>query len=539
MAQAENKVIFSEEGLDRIEQRLQETEKKASGLLARLPKDLQREWNRSVEAIATAAKYALPAIVNSAASAAAAPGKSTFAQVMQEAHKFRKETSLVAVATGKSYDDISGRILGVSKRVAEMPASVSDWGRAAKRAGGDFGVAIDALEVFKDRSVQLDKPLSEMQDSMLKLRKNFGIESKAQVADFFGTMDAQATKTGITADRVERQFMSFVDAFGRMSGKGSGIFTGISAAFAASSSNPEQAQRNQEYGMGTLNSGARIIEQRMRAAKLLGKGQHITDEKTGEVIPERYLKAMQFIQRDIIKAHGGSRSRAIEIEAGDDMGARRDVAGFFNTDLSKVKNLSELSPEQRRALDKYMGLAAGKRDQAEANKNAKDIGAGMSMMPAQDKAVEMGGGHAGLAMEAASGIFSTAVDKFGGLISGLGGFLAKKGGARLAATTAAKVAGKVVSKAVPVGLAYEVLDGGEAGGGSGVPRDAAGRAAMESDDREWARAHGLPVNDGPQQVTLSSADHKAIGDATASAMTGRVLTTQEAPGAPPGQPAPR
>lgn len=538
MAQAENVVVFSERGLDQLEQRLEQVEKKAGTLLSRLPKEFQKEWAKAGDAIKLSAQYAITGAFKDMGSAVAAPAKSTFDQVLAEAHKFRKETSLVSVATGKSFDDISGRVKGVSSRIAELPATVTDWGRAAKRAGGDFGVAIDALEIFKDRSIQLDRPLSEMQDSMVKLRKNFGVESKQQVADFFGTMDAQANKTGITADRVERQFMTFMEAFGRMSGKASPIWTGISAAFAASSSSPEQAVRNQEYGMGTLNTGVRQVEQRMRAARLLKRGEHITDEKTGEVDPAKYLKAMKFIQRDIIKAHGGSRSRAIEVEAGDDMGARRDVAGFFNTDLTKVDDLSKLPPDVRKALDRYMKMDAGKRDQYDANKNAKDIAAGMPGLSGpigQDAAVAAGGGAAGLTMNAAAGAFSTAVDRFGGMVASLGPALAKagvKGVAGAVVRTVGRVA-PVLSLATMQGEQYsqEQMDKAYAEERQTAPNSS-------GPDRGSAPA---PTASGPQQVTLSPGDHVKIGEATANALTsgGRAITTKPEAAAPPGQPAPR
>ena len=169
-------------------------------------------------------------------------------------------------------------------------------------------------------TLALDVPIESLVGSSARLRNSFGLKSQEDVAKFFGTMNAQATAAGTTFERSARQFMTFQDSFGHMSSKGAGAFSGLSAAFAASSKDPEQAIRNQSFGMGVLNSGVRQIEHRM------GKGFSITNTETGEVDPKKYLEAMKFLQKDMVKYYG-SKKRAIQVQAGDDLEARRDV-GF-------------------------------------------------------------------------------------------------------------------------------------------------------------------------------------------------------------------
>jgi hypothetical protein len=66
-------------------------------------------------------------------------------------------------------------------------------------------------------------------------------------------------------------------------------------------------------------------------------------------------------------------------------------------------------------------LVAGKRDQADVAKLVKDKDLGMTLIGAQDAAVGAGGGAAGIALSQAAGVFSTAVDKFGGVVAGIAG----------------------------------------------------------------------------------------------------------------------
>lgn len=528
---AKVEVQFSESGIDKVEERLKELENKGKSLFARLPKEVQKEFIKAGEAIQDSVKGAVLGAVNDLGQAIAGPAKSTFSGVLAAANQYRKEVSGIAVATGKEFSAVSGKVDQVSTRIGELPSRTMGWARAVKGLTGDWDNAVDSIAEFKNVALALDRPLEDTAAMAGRLGASFGIKSQDQVRQFFGLMNAQAKETGVTFNRVHNQFGAFADSFARMSSKGASTFAGISAAFAGSSSDPEQAQRNQGFGMGVLNQGVRLVEMRMRNKGLLGKGEYISDSETGEIDPKKYLKAMQFMQKDMLRFYGGSKKRAIEVQAGEDLEMRRTVGGFLNTDLSKVSDLSQLKPEQIKALEKYSGMAAGKRDVAEATKNIKDIGAGTVLLPEQDAAVAVGGGEAGLAMEAAAGVFKTTVDKFGGIIGSLVGFLAKKGLPFLpkALAAGAGVVGGAATMLVPSDLEKEPsIPGREAIPGTWEYRAPAFRDAAR---RLKDAAAGGAVEPAPSDVTskLTPLDLKGFEEKFGAVLTNKILKVQLVP----------
>lgn len=545
-AVAEGRFVFSEEGLEQVEQRLDDVRKKANKLLAQLPKELQKQIKDMGRAMGEELKSMVPAVMNSLQGAVTAPAKSTFAQVIAEANRARRDASLIAVSTGKDVADVNAQIQGAARMTREMPASVVAWSRSVRQLTGDWQGALNSMSAMKDVALALDVPIESLVGSSARLRNSFGLKSQEDVAKFFGTMNAQATAAGTTFERSARQFMTFQDSFGHMSSKGAGAFSGLSAAFAASSKDPEQAIRNQSFGMGVLNSGVRQIEHRM------GKGFSITNTETGEVDPKKYLEAMKFLQKDMVKYYG-SKKRAIQVQAGDDLEARRDVGGFLNADLSKVNKLEDLPPEQLKAMERYTGLDAGKRDLSDVKKNIKDQEAGAPLLKAQDKAVELGGGAAGIAMEHASGLFSTAVDRFGGIVANMAGAVVGRG-ASATGTIAATATGSLVSSAGKLAAS----GAGQAAllAGTGYAAYQAGSMADEAlgiSDKisnqlaKWfvpGYEENTPSdtsNGVPREVALSPATHRAAAEAQAAALANRTLRVQIVPvtEAPQSQPPPR
>jgi hypothetical protein len=569
---AQVKIKFSADGIDGVERGLDELERKGKALFSRLPKEVQKEFNSAGEAIQSSLKSAILGAVNDMGQAIAGPAKSTFAGVIQAAYVYRREVSGIAVATGKDFAAVSGKVDAVSMRIGEMPARTMGWAREVRRMTGDWNSAVDSIGEFKNVALALDQPLEATVATAQRLGGSFGIKSQDQVRQFFGLLNAQANETGNTFGRVYGQFNAFSGAFARMAGRGAGTFAGISSAFAASSQDPEQAQRNQGFGMGLLNQGVRLVEMRMRNKGLLGKGEFITDSETGEVDPQKYLRAMQFMQKDMLRFYG-SKKRAIEVQAGEDLESRRTVGGFLNTDLSKVKSLSDLKPEELKALEKMSGMAAGKRDQADVAKLVKDKDLGMTLIGAQDAAVGAGGGAAGIALSQAAGVFSTAVDKFGGVVAGIAGqsFMgsaagglvagAGRGAAGLLGTAASglsKIPGIGMAIAGGLGIAKGVdwatgkVTGKSLGQHGETLGDMMGGAAMNGLDENgkpntlWSKLTygliGAPAisqgrSGGPVDTRMSSADHRAIGNETAKATASQVLKVQIVPSvsAPEGE----
>lgn len=521
MRTAEFKLLVGQEGVEQLKNELDGLKKQGSSVFANLPKDLQKDLRKAGEAMRESVKDALTSTVKAGASAITDPARSTFAGVLDAANRYRRDITALQISTGRGFEDINKQVQKTAAGIGEMPASTTAWAREVRRLSGDFRAGLDVIGSYKDRAVQLDRPLEAMADQAGRLAAAFGMKSADGVDRFFGRMDAQARKAGISVGALDRQWRTFEEAYARMTSKDPGTLSALSATFAASSSNPEQAQRNQAFGMGLLNQGVRVVEHRMQRAGF-GKNFSITDEKTGEVDPKKYVQALRFMQKDMLRFYG-SRRRAIEVEAGEDMGARRDVAGFLNTDLSKVDDLSQLPPEKRRAMEAWLKTGAGKREQDESKKNIKDIELGKRMLPAQDKMVEMGGGAAGLAMDAASGVFSTAVDKFGGIIGGFAGkaltVVAALGGAGYAGYKAGQwIDGKTGASDKIAGLLSP-----------------SGSIPMTPDVTPIpASVFEPPKQAAPMSVSLDSKAADSIGKAVAQNLADKVLQTQSVtPAGPP------
>lgn len=524
------------EGIEKVGQELDALKARANNLFSQLPKDLQRDLKKGWAAVKDSAQDALITTGKSAALAISGPARTTFDQALREGVKFRSEVTKISIAAGQSFDQVSSRVNATSRRIGELPQTVMDVGRALRQSTGDWNTATDLIDSFADRAAQTDRPLSAMTDAGARLIENFGTDSRAKVDSFFGTIDAQARKAGTAIGLTERLFFSFSDSFGRFSSQAPEKWAGLVTAFQKGQT-PAQAERNLGYGMGLVNSNIRGIEQRMRATGELKKGQYLTDEN-GEMSPENMIRALRYAQKDIVKFHG-SRRKAIEIEAGEDAGARREVAGLLNTDLGEAG--APVTPEQRKALATIMGTDAGKRNVGEALKNQRDIDLGMGMAPAQDAMVAVGGGATGAAMEAATGVFSQSVDRFGNAVLNFTGSLgrgAAAGGAGAAAGAAgaaagaagglARTAGKTIGKrvlgaipfvgtAVSLGLmGYELYDAYQqhkaatAGAGGGDP--AAGGGA----------GPGAPQGMLPPGAGVLSADPRAAARMIAEEQTQRV-----------------
>lgn len=526
---------------------LDRVNKRAGSLFARLPKDIQKGLIEAQSKTVEAVKGAIVHSVASAGLAISGPARTTFDQAIRAANDFRRETSKIAVATGNDLGSVGARVDLVSRAIGEMPQTTMSWARSVARLTGDFDGAIDSLIGMKDVALALDVPIEELTDSMVGLRNTFGVRSTEDVRKFFGTMNAQARATGTEFKILSRQVSAFMPEFSRMGATGPGAMTAMAASFLGSEKNPEQAARNQAFGMGTLNQGARLVEMRMRRAGF-GKGFSITDDMGSIGTGENYIKAMQFMQRDMLRFYGGNKRRAIEVQAGEDLGARRAVGGFLNTDFSKVQSLADLPPEVLDAAEKYFGMDAGARDRAEVEKNRRDREAGKPMLRAQDAAVRAGGGAVGLAMEAATGAFGQAVDRFGNAVLTFIG----RGAPMAAGASGAAVAGgaSAAGAAAPALLGGAAKIGGAAmpllgslgiGVAAGMYADHAFGISDWISEKAYNMAPGLsdwwngaPAisggNDGrPREVALSPAATRAQAEAMAQALSTKVLKTQAVP----------
>jgi len=543
--QAEVKVKVTSEGVDVVDQQLDDLEKKAQSLFSRLPKEVQKGLMEGYRKTGEALRSAVTNSAISAGMAITGPARTTFDQALRAANDFRRDTAKISVSSGKDFGMVQAQVKLVSRAIGEMPETTMGWARSMRKLTGDFDGAINVMGAVKDRALQLDEPIEALLDQSAMLANNFGIKSTDQMDKFFGTMDAQAKRAGVSVQMLSRNFNQFAGEFSRMSGKGPAGFSALTAAFMGSEKNPDQAARNQAFGMSTLSQGVRLVEMRMRNAGK--KGFSITNPETGEVDVPKYLEAMKFMQRDMLRFYGGSKRRAIEVQAGEDIGARRAVGGFLNTDFSNMKaeDIDQLPVEVRGAAQKYFGLT-NNRDRREAGKNIADQEAGDVLLPGQDAAISAGGGAAGLAMEAATTAFGTAVDRFGNAVMTFigrgGGFSAGAGGggaATAAAGAAAGTAGGILGKAVPVlgagMLGYQVgTMADEALGMSDWISDKIASLTLGPDYVSPSDSAGAP-SAIPREVALSPSAARAQGEAQANALQNKVLKVQIVPsiGPPP------
>lgn len=565
---AEVDVVINKEGalkdLGEVDRELAKLGKKGDGLWSRLYGDLSKETRKALdgatEEIGKSAKRSLLSLVSGPASAIVAPAKTSFEGAIASAKSYRSEVQRIATATGSDFGQVSQKVNAIALRTGELPGSVINFGRSVRNLTDDWDSASDTLVAYKDRALQLDRPMESLVGTAGNLTNAFGLKGQGQVDKFFGTLDAYAKQSGTSAARLQRQWEGFGEAFGRISSAGPERFAGLTAAFAASSKNPEQAQRNQAFGMGLLNSGVRQIEQRMRKAGKLGRGEQLTDE-TGEVSDQaKYARAMQFLQEDMVRYYG-SKKRAIEVQAGDDLEARRSVGGFLGTDFSGVSG-SIPTAQPRTALKSFRMTGTGGRERGEAQKNLRDIGLGLGpLLDAQDAAVEQGGGARGVAMNTAGEVAGTAFSSLGNIaLGGLGGLLMGGAGRSLVG----RVAGGL-------GLTNPIMRAGLTGVGIGTAMDSVplndrqvtadskgetlsdllSRKAFELFNPDavttpmqapgapgmQAPQAGEPGTAGPMEVALQQGDLRGLSDGFAQALRNQVLRVVPvgADGAPMGQ----
>jgi len=448
---------------------LDNLERKGSGYWSKFYGGLDKETRKAIDGvndnIKSSMKSAILGQLTGLASAVSDPARTSWGGALAAANEYRRGVQAIATSTGQEFEAVSGKVNAVALRAGELPKTVMAWGSSLRGVSKDWTTAAESITAYKDRALQLNVPLESLQGTAKNLAGAFGIQSTAQVDKFFGTLDAYAIRSGVQAGRLQSQWATFGEAFGRLTSGDPTKFQAITAAFAGSSSDPEQAKRNQGFGMGLLNQSPRQLEGRMRRAGMLKRGEFLTD-KNGEISAEKYAAAMRFLQQDVLKYYG-SKDRAIEVQAGDDLEARRAIAGFLNTDFSGTKGAAPMAMP-RTALAGYQRTGAGGREVGDVTKQGRDVALGLGALPAQDFAVAHGGGGRGLMVDAAGNVIGTAVNGFGGIALGAaGGALASKGGAALTALRGASA----LNVAGALGAGASVASAGMIGYGIGTGLD--------------------------------------------------------------------
>lgn len=536
-------------------------------------------WSQSQRLFATIGKGAAEIVgkqVADAASAIAAPAKTSYDQALAKANAYRDATQRIATSTGKGYEQVSSQINASAQRLGLLPGRVQDYSRSVRTLTGDWEGAMSGLDAYQNRALKTDRTLEEMIPTAATLAQTFGVKSTEDVNKFFGTLDRQAKNAGVSAEIAERAFLS---ASGMLSSLTSARPQQLGAlTTAVMGGAPTAAMGESRIGAigGLLGGHTRYLEARMRSQGKLGKGEHIYDEQ-GQIRGDKLFDTLEFAQKDLAKFYGTKdRKELIGRISQSGMMSMQDAAGILGLDVSTLRTEAGKSTAAADATTGFLGSGAGKRALGEARKDIKDIGLGTTMLGAQDLAVSAGGGAAGIAIASAGQLFSKATDVFwsavnifagksGGGVGGVGGVAATAGGSAVGAS-APKAVG-ALARLGPWGL----LAAGALVAGVGTYY-AAGENEKEEErkkqEREAAARQGFtdvtsarfirsrfhlpepgePITetgrgadaDHPLNLGGSGLSSRELADLLAKAIAGQTLRVQAVtlPAAPQGQPQP-
>lgn len=427
---------FSTKGVDRgvsdldaLDRKLKDVDKTSQALSTRM-RDLRKLWEDPAGAkggwstgqrlSAAIIKPIAELVTDNArqiADAVTAPGKTTYAGAIEQAYRYRLETQRIATASRESFGEVDRGTTETSRRLGLLPGQVQQYGRSVRSMTGDWHGAMDGLEAFNTRALRTDRTLEEMVPLAVELTNQFGTKSTDQVSRFFGTMDAQAKRAGVSIERAERNVMNF-----------SGTLAGVKGTDAERTGLAQVFHRGVREDVGNRTTGAFMgmiqqyrygIESEMRAKGKLKKGEHLFDNQTGQWDFKQLSQAGDFIPGFISKFYGAkNRGDAIEklgrIQFGGDYEVAANLLNLKPGDIAKMGAVSG-----RQMNSGFLTTDAGKRQMSEADKNTADRLFGDNFLGAQDYAVEKGGGSRGIAMaqmgqvfDKSVGAFSMAVDIF-------------------------------------------------------------------------------------------------------------------------------
>lgn len=560
-------------GLEQAFERLGKTSQSTGALL----RDMHKEWSRPTTLATSIVKLGAQVIggqIRDAASAIAEPAKTSYAQALAKATEWRDATQRIATSTGQSYSVVGEQVNATAQRLGLLPGRVSDYSRSVRQLTGDWQGAMSGLDAYQNRALKTDRALEELIPTAATLATTFGIKSTDDVNRFFGTLDRQAKNAGMSAEIAERAFMSASSSLAMLTNAKPAQTSALTTALMADAPTQEMGMSRIGAVGNLLQNHMRYIEARMRKQGKLGKGEHLYDDQ-GRLRGDKMFDALEFVQGDLAKFYGTKdKGELIGRMSQSGMMSMQDAAGLVRMDVGKLREQAKTGGTAANTTAAFLGTAAGKRDLAETRKDIKDIGLGSTLLPAQDAAVSMGGGAAGIAIASAGSVMAKAADTFWGAVEifagKAGGRAAGAAGAAVAAGAgaagggagAAALSGTLGAVAVPAGLGLGAL-----GVGAGVWYAVGENAEQEkkkADDRDAAKRQGftdvramkfaqnrLALDiapavtqigrgydiDRPLNLGGGSQSPREMADAIAKALAGQTLRVQSVapPSPPPGQ----
>jgi len=487
-------------GLEQAFERLGKTSQSTGALL----RDMHKEWSKPTALSTSIVKLGAQVIggqIRDAASAIAEPAKTSYAQALARATEWRDATQRIATSTGQSYSVVGEQVNATAQRLGLLPGRVSDYSRSVRQLTGDWQGAMGGLDAYQNRALRTDRTLEELIPTAATLATTFGLKSTDDVNRFFGTLDRQAKNASMSAEIAERAFLSASNSLAMITNAKPGQLSALTTGIMAGAPTAALGEARISGIAGFIDSHDRYIEARMRKAGKLKKGEHLRDEQ-GLIRGDKMLDAIEFTQGDLAKFYGTKDKRELVGRIGQSgMMAPQIGAGLVNFDVAAARKAAAMGATAPDVTASFLSTEAGKRTQYEARKDVRDIGLGSTLLPAQDAAVSIGGGAAGVALASAGSVMAKAADTFwgaveifagkaGGKAAGAAGAAAAAGaGAAGGGAGAAALSGTLGAVAVPAGLGLGAL-----GVGAGVWYAAGENAEQEKKkvhDRDAAKRQGF------------------------------------------------
>ena len=563
-------------GLENAFERLGKTSQSTGALL----RDMHKEWSKPTAISTSIVKLGAQVLggqLRDAASAIAEPAKTSYAQALAKATEWRDATQRIATSTGQGYAVVGEQVNATAQRLGLLPGRVQDYSRSVRQLTGDWQGAMGGLDAYQNRALKTDRTLEELIPTAATLATTFGLKSTDDVNRFFGTLDRQAKNAGMSAEIAERAFMSASSSLAMITNAKPAQLSALTTGIMAGAPTPEMGMSRIGAVGGLLQNHMRYVEARMRKQGKLGKGEHLYDEQ-GQLRGDKMFDALEFVQGDMAKFYGTKDRKELIGRIGQSgMMSMQDAAGLMNLDVKKLRAQAAAQPNtgwDANATASFLSTEAGKRTQYEARKDVRDIGLGSTLLPAQDAAVSLGGGAAGVAIASAGSVMAKAADTFWGAVEIFAGKAGGSAAGAAAGTAAAAGAGAagggagtaaltgtLGAAAVPLGLGLGAL-----GVGAGIwyaagenekeeerkqkERDDAKRqgftsvAAMKFQHSRFARL-GLDVApaatetgrgadiDRPINLGPAPANPREMADAIAKALASQTLRVQSVSPAPP------
>ncbi len=497
-------------GVEGAGKRLNATYKGLKGLLED-PAGAKGGWSNASRVTAGITKMAAEAAAaqaSAAASAVTAPGKTTYAQALTGYRNYREQIQRMATAGGESFGAVDKHVMDTSKRLGILPGQVQAYGASIRNvAGGTMTEALDGMDAAREQSLKTGQSIQELIGPVLKLRQNFGIKSSQEINDFFGAVDSGASKAKISAEVARTAWEAssgMLQRISSMSPRAQAAFTNqIVGNSVASGQSPEMGTEHAMGLAGFFENKSYLLNRLAHKKGLLKKGEHLLGAD-GRITAKGFGIAAELSQSAMSKFYGKDPVMAgMKAQLSGEMSASdyAQLVAFDAKKYGKDANKFEMFP-QRKATDNWVISDAGKREAGEAQKDRRDLGLGGGMIGAQDAAVMAGGGAFGIAMAAAGGIFTQATGIFSSAVDRWIGALGKGGGA--GGTGVGTAAGAATGSAAPSVVKGVVTRGALAT--AGVVGIAAGAVFLPGDAVPGSQ--GEEANQTAKQKELAAAKQR-------------------------------